>query len=537
VKTLLKKLKEDNGYALLTVLIIITMISILGVTLMGLTVNSMKFVNINQTAIVDKSSAEMGIEEAMAQVDRAMENINSLNANKVVYLDTVKSQVTSALDGIRSLGSYPYTLTHSTVNNGDTGMYVEKVTITAPIGTSGKNITKTVTVSTISNVFKYGAVSPGTLTLNGSSYIEGDVSVGGNVESSNYGRFMYNNTYYPVQTSYPAIKGNITVKGKYRAFYNNSWNDIAPTAANLNSYFSIVPKLRDTTLNIDTFNVTSLINAKSGILSTSNNLGTKQYSGTTSLSSSTFGDLTINNTGDLTINGNLVVTGNLTMNTGAKLTVNGSVRITGTAQLSGSIKLLNNNNYIYINGSTTIQNKLNLDGQMYINNAVSISDDLNTNGTVYAKTSALVQNMSNTSGGTLVLLCDGNIQISNNNQFNDKPKEINAFFYSNTTLEIYGVGSNIKIKGGIYGNPIILNAVKGTSSQSYFPGSFSAGYPGGWFGIGSYLLYFQNNQNSIDPTNSRLSIIYDKDLILNPPKGIPTNSGLIVKEIDTVYNN
>lgn len=75
-----------------------------------------------------------------------------------------------------------------------------------------------------------------------------------------------------------------------------------------------------------------------------------------------------------------------------------------------------------------------------------------------------------------MLLSDSNIQLANNNLYNDTPKVINAFFYSNKTLEIYGVGSNIKIVGGIYGNQIILNAVKRKSSDSPFSNSFSVTY-------------------------------------------------------------
>lgn len=139
------------------------------------------------------------------------------------------------------------------------------------------------------------------------------------------------------------------------------------------------------------------------------------------------------------------------------------------------------------------------------------------------KNDATIQELSN-SEGMLVILANGNIHISNNNQYSDVPKTMNTFFYSNANIEIYGVGSNIKIIGGIYGRRITLNAVKGRTETRLFAGSTKVG-----------TLYFQNNQDQIDPKNSRLSIIYNKEIILNLPTGIPKVSKLKLQEIDLRY--
>lgn len=54
----------------------------------------------------------------------------------------------------------------------------------------------------------------------------------------------------------------------------------------------------------------------------------------------------------------------------------------------------------------------------------------------------------------------------NNNEFSTEPKMIDAFLYSNQTLEMYGIGFNIKIKGGVYGSNVILNATKGDTRDT-----------------------------------------------------------------------
>ncbi|NRD80939.1 hypothetical protein HPT25_26810 [Bacillus sp. BRMEA1] len=541
---MLKHLRSNHGYALLTVLLMVMIISITGLTLMGWVINSSKLVQINKTTIENKATADMAVDEAMAQIEKAVDSINTNISN--LTIDVVQAQLKSSLDGIRKLGTYPYTITHTTINDGTNGnAYVEKVTINAPIGNTGHYETKTISVSTIPGVFKYATVTPGSLQLNGSSYIEGDVSVGGDLLTSNYGRFMQsingNAIYYPVLTSYPAIKGSLSVLGSFKNYSNGIWNTFTPTTSNVNTYFSVPPSIKTSNINVDTFNITNLVSSKSGNLKNANaNYNTYYYNSTTNLNGSTFSNLYIDSSGNVTINGNLVITGNLIMNSGAKLTVNGSIRVSGSAQLSGTLTIndsYNQGNYIYIAGSTSI-NSFNMNGQMYVNNTVSIQNDLNTNGTIYSSGDASVQNLSN-NAGTLVLLSDGNIQLSNNNLYNDTPKTINAFFYSNKTLEIYGVGSNLKIVGGIYGNQIILNAVKGKSSQSYFSNSFSVPYLDYYmYGSPHYsYYYFQNNQNSIDPTLSRLSVIYKNGLILNPPKGIPTTQNLTIQELNTTYSN
>jgi Tfp pilus assembly protein PilX len=561
-------LKKESGYSLLVVLMIMTMFSIIGLALMGMTVNSMKLVKVNSDTIVNKTSAEMGLDEAMDLINQTMNQINSDVQNKKITFNTLNDLKVYIQGKLNGMTAQNYEVTHSTIRNGDDGVYIEKVTIEAQMGQSGKKIRKTITISTIANVFTYSAVTPGILKLNGAPYIQGDVSAK-NIEVSNTGKFIDNGTRY-VPTSYPAIKGNLTVLpgGTFKRFNEGtSYGVFDPTPLNLQKYFSVPPSLKASKIEVDDIPVSTLIDNKKGSLSApSTSSGDKTYSTTKTFSGNNkFGNLTINGSGDLYITGNLVVTGNLVMSAGTKLKVDGSIRVSGTANISGTLTLTKDGTYVYIEGTTTIKS-LNLNGPMYINNTLNISADLNTNAAVYAKGRATIQNLSNNSGGTLVLLSASDIQISNiydETGIYDIPKEINAFFYSKGNLEIYGILSNLKINGGIYGNNITLNAVKGKSSKDdSFVNSFPVAYDGTSYVCGgswwnpTYCTkydnyYFENNQNVIDSntdlydpiksigaTKSRLSVIYQGGLILNPPKGIPTASEqkIIVTDIDTVYD-
>ncbi|RDY66079.1 hypothetical protein DXT76_21340, partial [Halobacillus trueperi] len=187
------------------------------------------------------------------------------------------------------------------------------------------------------------------------------------------------------------------------------------------------------------------------------------------------------------------------------------------------------------NGNNTQNNKcgiyisdLTFQGSIYTNHEIDISEDLNMNGTLYTRLGGRIENLSNESGGTLVVVSEGELTIANNNLYNNEPKVINAFFYTNSDLDIYGVGSNLKIRGGVYGRNVTLNAVKGSSSDEYFHGSSN-------FSSSRDPLYVQNNQDSINPQLSRLTIEYAQELILNPPDGIPTVDKVTVKQIDSHF--
>lgn len=93
----------------------------------------------------------------------------------------------------------------------------------------------------------------------------------------------------------------------------------------------------------------------------------------------------------------------------------------------------------------------------------------------------------------------GDIKIRNNSLYQDNPSNIKGFFYSEGALEMFGVGSNIKIEGGVSARRIVLNAIRGKFSGSkkvdddYYEG--------------------QASQLNLPPEKSRLQIIYDPNIM------------------------
>ncbi|XJZ26382.1 hypothetical protein ACF5W4_13425 [Bacillota bacterium Lsc_1132] len=459
----------------------------IGLTLMGLTANSLKFVSANKASVEDKASAEMAVEEAMAQIDNMVATINTEISSNRLLIDSVKMRVQSALDQIKSRGTHPFTITHTTKNNMENGAYVENVMIKAPIGKSGKYIIKTLNLSTISKIFNYTVVSPGNLSLFGAPYIEGDVLVGGNINTLN----LFGS---------PSIKGNLMVKGKYYTGFIGL-TEYLPTENNLKKYFSVPPIIKQwQETEIVPINVINSIEAKSSPLKTTMSI-TKLKDALQSpnqIGYSAASNITIKRNESFTINGNLVVPGNFIMEQGSTLNINGSIMVYGAAELSGTLKFTENN-YLYVKKKAILANLI-LEGPVYADDVVELEQKIDSNGTIYVRNGAtLIDFFSNTQHQTLIIASNGPINLFFNNIFREDPEVMNAFFYTNSSLNMLGITSNIRINGGIYGNPINLAA--------------------------------------LNTKNLQLSILYNHDMLKNMPIGIPTASKITIKELNTVYDN
>lgn len=547
-------LKEEKGYTLVTVLLIFAVAAIITVSLVSASVSTFKTVKVSETGTQDKLNAEMVADEATALIEKQVDSINSVIANGTVMPSQLISMLQAAITNIQQQKSGKCSIEYKTLKDGTApdGIVLGKVTISVPVGKSGKTLTKVMTLSTVSDVFQYTAVTPSNMYLYGSPYIIGDVNIGGNLYVSNYGNYVEGYTKY-IQTYYPAINGTLTVKGRYfeadqqpvgtgtsAPVYNfYSWKPFGPES--FSRYFSVAPVVKNRQLTVDKINVGDMITAKA--LGWPGNLKINSYdSYNIDKYGNAFGyDVTVSQVGSQPIKGNLYVGDDLTVGENKSLTVNGDLYVKDDLTVKGNLTVkgkiyvggganLNGvlstgaDKYIYIAGNATLSDvsALNLNGVMYVNGSLTSKGDVNTNGSIYVRGNADVENFSN-SNGTLILLCDGNIKLANNNVYEDRPKVIDAYLYSNRDLFIYGIGSNLKINGGIYGNTIGLSASRGwTINKLTYE----------WLIFKRYELEFQNPQPA-DPAKSRLTVNFKKDMILNPPKGIPTVNKVTLKEINT----
>lgn len=176
---------------------------------------------------------------------------------------------------------------------------------------------------------------------------------------------------------------------------------------------------------------------------------------------------------------------------------------------------------------------INLKGTYYVNGDLTINDtNLKSDALIYVKGDVEIKDSAlqgSNPDSTLIIFANGNIQISNISEYSDytNPSTIKGFFYSKSNMIMYGVGSNIRLTGGISSKRLILTALRGNTTEKT-----------DWLGIKSL------NTDSIDiqkKKDSRLKITYDENLIqqyttfmrdqqeeyiteLNPPEYIERSS-------------
>ncbi|MBB5147780.1 hypothetical protein [Ureibacillus thermosphaericus] len=225
-----------------------------------------------------------------------------------------------------------------------------------------------------------------------------------------------------------------------------------------------------------------------------------------------------------------------------RLATNANLRIKGGDKTSTKVNI---NDTLYVNGDLTITGKVELQGSIFVNGKLIINNsDLSANALIYvngqsgvdiqySKINSLTYKNDNgeNSNGTLVIFSKGKVKLANNSLWSDhdNPSEIYGYLYSDQELEIYGVGSNMKIHGGIYGNRITLHAIRGKSSESSF--SNSKKYGSDYFLISekqddydTYNSYQypndsrcsypnKNNQQKCYKYHSRLQVHYNEDVV------------------------
>lgn len=170
----------------------------------------------------------------------------------------------------------------------------------------------------------------------------------------------------------------------------------------------------------------------------------------------------------------------------------------GTFKIAASSVNLRGQYHVY--GDLTIENSsLYSDAIIYVDGDVEITDST-LNGLISTDSEG------KDSEGTLIIFATGEIRIINISKYSNESSKIKGFFYSQDTLNMFGVLSNIQVQGGLSGENVILSALRGKYTER---GSTDSRQ------IQSRLVDHDGNQNtpSVPEKQSRLRIIYDQELI------------------------
>jgi hypothetical protein len=175
---------------------------------------------------------------------------------------------------------------------------------------------------------------------------------------------------------------------------------------------------------------------------------------------------------------------------------------------------------MYVGGNLTIGNgngsydpslydKIRLSGPIFVNGDLTIKGaDAEFNTLIYVNGEVTIENTRingldvDGKEGSLIIFANKEIKIRNNSVNQDSPSTIRGYFYTDDTLEMFGVGSNIRIEGGISARRIVLNAIRGRASNSNFTGAQSI----------TRTDYFEGRAGQANRP-SRLQIIYNPEIV------------------------
>ncbi|MFC7373015.1 hypothetical protein ACFQPF_15350 [Fictibacillus iocasae] len=207
-----------------------------------------------------------------------------------------------------------------------------------------------------------------------------------------------------------------------------------------------------------------------------------------------------------------------------------SIKFTNGAYFGGDVTIGNTSETQY---NADSYQKFAIDGPMFIDGDLTIwGANVKFNSSIYVtgKTTIRYSRLEGIRDNqnveqSVIVFGKGPILIANNNVYRDTPNIIRGFFYSEDMMQIYGVGSNVEIHGGVFGRKLVLNATRGSVRQGapIYDKNKLIGYEPD--------IYEQNQQN-LSPSRSRLKIIYNPELIKNPPQGLPKVTDLAVTTVD-----
>ncbi|RFU65887.1 hypothetical protein [Peribacillus glennii] len=500
----MNRLNNQRGYAFIVVLLFIVLIGLTTITLAGFALNAQKTIQVSKTTVEEKIDSEMAMDEAMAKIQVYLNGINTqLQASSGIQLPHMHQKLQEMVIQLNSDSNQEYFLSAPQMINPDNHEFLQvKIDITIPENKKGKLLTKSIILTTVSEIFKYSVFSNNDLYLYGKSEINGNVYIDNNLRLSEYVTFKGPLGFFEFgfKNGYPTINGLLTMKlnnyyynYRYPFISSDHWYPIQNPAQKLPDYFRKAPEIKNNAENLTPLDVRESIDSK------------EIPEVTTAVQ---YNELRIKRGQKEVINSDIIIENDLTIEDNGYLEVNGNIYIKGNLKVRPSYRYHNqgqatlkvqSNSYIYV-GLNAEMNNVNLDAPVYINGSAELFNNLNTNSTIYANSTIEAVGMTKNIDGTLVLISEENISLAFNNRGYDS-KDLNVYLYSKKDIEIWGYGaelfgydSNVVLNGGVYGENIYLKSM-----------------------------------------DDRVKINYKEDIIDNPPRGIPTVQKISMKESKSTY--
>lgn len=536
---------NEKGYSLVLVMLTVTVFFIIGLTILSVSIYQANFTQVRVEDVTSLHDAVKAVEETVAELKVKVEQL-SLSTPLQLDLDLGNTQ-TGFLSEL--INRHHVTIEDITSSKGidRNKLFTRVFRISAPYG--NKTVTREVIITNAPSFLKYAIGSRKNVTLNGGSYIDGNIYAGNDIYVTNVANYIYNSTLYSVQTTFPTTseKSILFVEGnRYTCDHGNgakscysistqftkNINDFSLGSLSFQQQGPSVQKEQDEFIDVN-FDFT----LKDKLLSAAGIDGfdpskQAQYQSLISLPlselieqiKSSFVSVVVNDSIDLP-----------TALEGAIASGKSIFLDTSTVPYFDVTSLtLNDGQWLIVNGDFVLENAgenpLQIKGNIIVLGDLTITGQVAFDSTVYVDGDTSIYNttISGLNGKEVVLLTKGELEIARVNEFANNfslaTPNLKGFFYTDSNAVIYAVGSYINIEGGLFArgnssiipytdeNGLIVNTYRGETSDA------------------GTNLSFQTPISSEEEQKqyARFVVKHNKDVFINRGLGLPLVKQLAV---------
>jgi hypothetical protein len=570
-------IRNQNGSALLLVLLIVVIFSVLGLSLISSTVNGSIRNEVREADTLATYQAEKGLEHFQNHLEKYLASVKEIpDLTPEMAKDAINqfiNEYNTEEQFIQSQGLASVRITNTTQLDPFTYQIDVLSTGIDSNRNKEKEVTYTYTIQIINapDQLKYAVGSTGDMFLHGSVSIIGDMHVSRHLFTTDHGWYPHPvSSYYQLvwkNSDLPTVQGKdsgvipiLTLGGKiYKItqlgrdyivqdvsrYYSHTGLD-NNTSFNYDSYSSrynqvssddiqlafkdqfapavVAKDVTFSSINIDSFKEKYLLRTGGSPIIDGEHINVTNANDTEFTGDYSNFNIRSTRNEDLTLY-------DVSFGRFSSLDRNGGH--TRTLTITGD-ELVDFGDGAFYDGDVVIQGSPKIKGPLFVTGALYISNaNVQFDSTIYVQGRTSISNSTirgmaaldpggNTYYTSLVLLGKQSIdtQLTNTNLSFPITEEnkIRAFLYSEDHIHMFGIISNLQIEGGIFAKKnVIFNAVKGNTYDTYRDGQVK--FP--TTVSNSQAWWFSPNQTSLAPEQSRIRIEYNHDLINHPPMGLP----------------
>lgn len=464
-------INNERGSTLLVVMLMILIFTILGLSIISTSIGGAKRTEVREEQITNDLDSIRTLGEAVAYIKSIIEaDFNDIETgNPDMTIDEYNKIIQEKMIG----NSYGYQI--QDISKSPEYKIEDKVDYTRVLLISSGDYKQVVYLTGMPSFLKYAVGTRGTLTLNGSTYVEeGNIYANQGLTLTNQAKYIYKGNKYIQETSLPSV-----ANPDESILFMGDNHSIELCNRNESDCYNIVGE--EFEKNVGQFRSLATGELEKGFT---------PYPPLFSREEPEFVDVDIEktfkeklkaagfvgqNVDPLSLDINSIISNGIVSSSVQKITsfkeidnnpsINGYLYIQPD-QNSGEIYIdtehLQTEKWIVIDGDAVIEKEFNLDNDdedplivsanFLITGDLKIRGDVSFNSTIYVLGDTTVNNTNITgfNEGELILMTQGFLEIARINKFDENRNSIDAYLYTQRKADVYAVGSYLDITGGLF---------------------------------------------------------------------------------------